>query len=425
MNTPNWMDVFNNSYDPMGLTSAAQNAQSNRQQIAQYAVAQAANYYSAGKNTQAIAAFKRATALDPNNTTANNYLGQIYMAQGDNANAIKSYQQLVRIQSNPATKDTSTNAPTLEAATISLANAYLQAKQYDQSEKQFLAAAKLNPKDPVPVYTLGQQYLSQGKNSQAMAMFQKTLKISPNDGNVYYAMGSAYNAEGKYSDAVTALKKSMLLKPNFPSSNYELGVAYNGLGDSQGVQQQLAILQGSNGDTSLASQLGAIIKPQMSNIDYTNTANTFLANAGPGTPLWAVDTASYTALAAKNSSVTVSAVIQFSSDMDISDITNVANWSISRGNTPGSGFYNYSMPVSGKEATVPATPVSVSYNAQTQEATVNFKLNQNSTGDATFDPSHLVFTFNGKDTAGQSMDQNANSIDGNATAGFGTINLFG
>ena len=409
----------------MGLTSAAQNAQSNRQQIAQYAVAQAANYYSAGKNTQAIAAFKRATALDPNNTTANNYLGQIYMAQGDNANAIKSYQQLVRIQSNPATKDTSTNAPTLEAATISLANAYLQAKQYDQSEKQFLAAMKLKPTDPVPVYTLGQQFLSQGKNSQAMAMFQKTQKISPNDGNVYYAMGSAYNAEGNYSAAVAALKKSMLLKPNFPSSNYELGVAYNGLGNSQGVQQQLAILQGSNGDTSLASQLSAVIKPRMSNMDYTNTANTFLENAGPGTPLWAVDTASLTALAAPNSSATVSAVIQFSSDMDISSITNVANWNISRGNTTGSGFYNYSMPVSGTEATVPATPVSVSYNAQTQEATVNFRLTQNSAGDATIDPSHLVFSFNGKDTAGQSMDKNANSVDGNATAGFGTVNLFG
>ena len=227
------------------------------------------------------------------------------------------------------------------------------------------------------------------------------------------------------------MQKSIQLKPNTPSSNYQLGIAYNGLGDSKGAQQQLTILQGSNGDSTMASELSAIIKPQITNIDSTNTANTFLVNAGPGTPLWAVDSSSYSALTAANSSATVSVVIQFSSDMDSNSITNVGNWSISRGNTTASGLYNDSMPVSGTEAAVTPTPVSVTYNTETYEATVSFQLNQNSAGNATIDPSHLVFTFNGKDAQGQSMDKKANSIDGSASAGgsanagFGSVSYYG
>ena len=434
MTTSNWMSGFittPSTSDPLGLIADAKNAQTNRQQIAQYAVAKAANYYSAGQNTQAIAAFKQAVAMDPNNTTAYNTLGQIYSAQGDYANAVKSYQKLVQIQSNPTTKDTSTNAPTLEAATISLGNAYVQNKQNDLAAKQYQAAMNLNPTDPIPVDSLGQLYLSEGNTSQAMAMFKKTQLLSPNDGNVYYAIGSTYNAEGNYSAAVTALQKSIQLNPNTPTQNYQLGIAYNGLGDSQGAQQQLAILQGSNGDSSLASQLTALIKPQMNSIDFSNSANTFLENAGPGTPLWAVDTSSLTALAAPNSSATVSVVIQFNEDMDYNSITNVGNWSISRGATSQSGFYNDTMPISADEAAVPATPTSVTYNTETQEATVKFRLNQNSAGNATIDPSHLVFTFNGQGAEGQSMNKNANSIDGSASeggsasAGFGTINYYG
>ncbi len=426
MSNLDWLSFGNSASDALGLTAAYQTAQDSRLQIAQYSIAQASTYLTAGKNDQAITAFKKAIAFDPNNTTAYNYLGQLYLSQGKNSDAIKAYQQLVRIQSNTATKDTSTNAPTLEAATIGLANSYLQDKQYVQSEQQFKAAIKISPKDPLPLYTLGQQYLTQGRLDDALTTLQQAQKLSPNDGNVYYALGSVYNAQGNYNDAVTALQTSIQLKPNFPSANYQLGVAYNSLGYSDGVQQQLAILNGSTGgDPTLASQLSAIVSPQIVGINTTSSANTFLENAGPGTPLWAVDTSSLTAPKLKdpNSSQTVSSVIQFSTDMDVNSITNTSNWSISRGNNAQSGYYNNTMPLSSKDAAVLPTPVSVTYNSLTKEATVNFQLTQNSNGNATIDPEHLVFTFRGQDSAGQTMDPNADSIDGNSTAAFGSIDF--
>lgn len=423
MSSSDWLSSAS-GYDPLGLTAAAQNAQTQRAQYASYAIAQASTALSDGNNELAITAFKRAVALDSNNTTAYNYLGKIYMQQGDTEKAISAYKQLVRIQSNYTTADSSSSAPTEKDARISLGNAYLQAKQYNLSEEQFKAAERLDKTDPVAFYTLGQQYLSQGRLNEALTQIKQAQTLSPNDGNVYYALGSIYNAQGNYMDAVTALRTSLELKSDFPSANYELGIAYNELGYTEGAQEQLSILQSS--DTTLAADLSYALNPQMLSIDSYSSLNTFNEGLGPSVPLWVLDPS----LMDANSSAVESVVIQFSTEMDIGSITNIANWSISRGDTAQSGYYNSCIPLSSKDAAIPPIPVSVTYDPTTYEAIVSFRLTQNSEGTATIDPKHVVFTFSGKSATGKYMDPNANSIDGQTstiegdTVGFSSIDYY-
>jgi hypothetical protein len=45
-------------------------------------------------------------------------------------------------------------------------------------------------------------------------------------------------------------------------------------------------------------------------------------------------------------------------------------------------------------------------------ATVLFKISQNSTATGTIDPSHINFTFSGKDVLGLSMDKSADMYSG-------------
>ena len=423
--------VFIPTSNAFNMTTINQTTQSDRTQLAQFAISQAAGLMANNQNTQAIASFKKALALDPQNTTAYNYLGQIYMSQGDNSDAISAYKQLVNILSTSASSYSSTvtatsittatqdlyssTPPTLQTAYVSLGNAYLQDKQYTQSQTAFQKAEKLNPQDPVAPYTLGQQYLTQGNLSGALAQFQKTQKISPNDGNVYYALGEVYNQMGDYQQAVTNLTKSLNLKPNFPSANYQLGLAYNGLGQTQQAQQQLSILDDS--DSTLASQLSFTLnKPQMVAEDSTATQNNaFDSVLGPGTPLWMLDPS---LLTAPNSSAKFSVTISFNNTMSASSIMNTANWTISPADGTQAGYYDDMMPQTSNDATLPKTPTSVSYNSLTNEATVTFQLSQNSDGTAVIDPSHLVFTFNGEDASGRTMDQTANSVDGAESAPF-------
>jgi hypothetical protein len=104
--------------------------------------------------------------------------------------------------------------------------------------------------------------------------------------------------------------------------------------------------------------------------------------------------------------------------MDLASVINPANWSITRAKGTQAGYYNNSVPVSSKEVSIPKLPLSVSYNDVTREATINFRVSQNASGDATIDPKHLVFSFKGKDASGRAMDTTADQIDGASGAAF-------
>ena len=397
--------------DPFMVTG--QDTSGQRKQIAQYAIMQAAAYMQKNQNDQAIGSFKKALALDPQNATAYNYLGQIYLSQGKNADSIKAYQQLVRLQSNTYLADNSDNAPTIAEAHVSLGNAFLQDKQYASSEKEFKIASKLDPSNPLPPYTLGLQYSNTDRLSEAETQFLKVKKISPKDGNVYYALGMVYNKQGRYEEAVASLEKSQTLKKNFPAANYELGVAYDALGRTEDAQNQLSILQ--NSDTTQAQNLQTIInKPGMSSMN-TKKSGGFSEILGPGVPLWMLDP---TLLTNPGSGKTFSITIGFNTNMDAASITNTQNWSILRANSPGGGYYNNTMPLSSKDVALPSNPLSVTYNSVTQEATLIFRLNQNASGDAVIDQKHIEFKFNGTDALGRTMDTSANEIDGYSVAPY-------
>jgi hypothetical protein len=104
----------------------------------------------------------------------------------------------------------------------------------------------------------------------------------------------------------------------------------------------------------------------------------------------------------------------FSKDMDPQSVQDISNWLISRATTgagPG-GAYNWGLAVKPTEVNISPLPISVVYNSDTLTATVSFNVTQNSQGNGTLDPSHILFQFAGQDTDGNSMDPSANQYDG-------------
>ena len=391
--------IFDQSTD--AIFSGAISAQSQRANLAQYAIQQAARYMQNDNNAAAIKEFKKALAFDSENYTAHKYIGQIYLSQGKNKEAIKEFKENVRLQ------------PLSVNSLVDLGNAYLQDKNYKEAEKSLKSAARMDPLNPVADYTLGHLYMNTDRLNEAEAQFKKAQKVSPRDGNVYYSLGMLYNKEGKFEDAVKNLEKSLAFKKDFPAANYELGVAYDGAGKADKAQAQLSIL--NTKDPTLAQDLKYVInKPQIVSMDTTKSGG-FSEIMGPGTPVWALDIQTLTE---KDSSKVFSVNIQFNNEMDIASVMNPGNWSITKANDYKAGFYNSMVPVSSKEAKVAPIPLSVTYNALEMSATVSFRIAQNADGNATIDPSHLVFKFNGKDASGRTMDKKADQIDGYALEAF-------
>jgi tetratricopeptide (TPR) repeat protein len=386
---------FETSNDP--FTSINQDLSAQKTQIAQYTIMRAATYLQNNKNEEALKEFKKALVFDPQNATAQLYVGKLNLAKGNNYEAIKSFKAIVKNQPN-----------TVEAYT-NLANAYLQDKQYALAEKEFKTAASLDPKNPVADYTLGLLYSNTDRLTEAENQFLKVQKISPKDGNVYYALGTVYNKQGKYEDAAANLEKALSLKKTLPDANYELGVAYNALGRTEDAQNQLSILKAA-GAPQVQELAFLLNKPQIAYMDQANhkSFNQLLPMATKLTTLNpAFDTVG-------NKEITVA--IQFTNKMDIASVMNPTNWQISKANSIEGG---YSFPdASGRDVVIPRIPVYVAYNQFTQQAKVSFIVKQNATGDATIDPKHLVFKFMGVDSVGRKMDPGSDEIDGAASSSF-------
>ena len=390
-------------YDSTGknvsaLGSLYSSVQDQRSQLAKYASSKAAGYLQDGRYDEAIKEFKKALAFDPQNTDIYTTVGKIYLSQNKTYDAIKTFKEVVRLQPNSST------------AHVNLGNAYLSDKQYNASETEFKAAARLDPLDPLANYTLGHQYITTDRLKEAEAQFKKVAAIAPRDGNVYYSLGVVYNKQNKSEAAASSLEQALRLKPNFPAANYELGIAYENLGKHDKAAAQLAIL--NTKDATLASDLKRELnKPKIVSM-ISNDGFTSLL--GPRTQLYAIDPA----LITPNTSRVFSMTFQFNNAMSVESVNNPLNWSITRANSTSGGFYNDTIPLTSREATIPPIPLSVSYDPSTLQATISFRVSQNSNGDALIDPKHLVFTFKGKDAAGRAMDSSADQIDGYSGTSF-------
>ena len=390
--------LFDQSSD--AIFAGALAAQSQKANLAQYAIQQAARYLQNDNQDAALKEFKKALAFDSENYTAHKYIGNIYLSQGKTKEAIKEFKENVRLQ------------PLSVNALVDLGNAHIQDKNYVEAEKNLKNAARMDPLNPVPDYTLGHVYMNTDRLNEAEAQFKKAQKVSPRDGNVYYSLGMLYNKQGRHEEAVKSLETALQFKPKFPAANYELGVAYNAVGEKDKAQEQLSLLRSS--DYNLYKDLQfAINKPKIVSMD-TSKSGGFVELLGAGTPLWALDPA----LMAPDSSKEFSITFTFSEKMDIASVINPTNWSITRANSAQAGYYNNTMPVGSNEVSIPKFPLSVTYNDLTQEATIKFRLNQNADGTATVDPSHLVFSFKGKDASGREMDSSGDEINGYALKAF-------
>jgi tetratricopeptide (TPR) repeat protein len=391
-------DPFSVSANPFDVLG--QDTSSQRSQLAQYALQRAAQQMQNNQMKEAITTFRQALAYDPTNTTALSYIGNINLQLGNVDEAVKAFKDLVKLD------------PTSSDSLVKLGNAYLQGERYSEAEATFKTAARLDPRNPLPEYTLGIQYAQTARLEEAEAQFSKVKRMAPGDGNVYYALGSLYNKQQRYDEAVQVLKTALSLKPQFYQANYELGVAYTYLGQDDEANRQLNILKSAK--SVYAEDLNfEITRPKMLYIEGSTGGITF----GPNTPVWMLDPARLTEPGATS---TFSVNIQFSTQMDPASIANLSNWTISRARSTQAGYYNNSVNgyVNSTEVQIAKRPLSVVYNPTTLQATVTFSITQNSTGDATIDPKHLVFQFSGKDAYGRSMDAGADEINAYRRTGF-------
>jgi len=267
---------------------------------------------------------------------------------------------------------------------------------------------KLNKNSAQNRYSLGQSYLDSGLFSEAREQLQEAAKMSSNSAYGYYGLAQASRATGDYQEAIIQLEKAIRIDRDFEQSYLELGYTYADMGNVQMAKEQLSILSAKESSLSTALQeyMSLVAKPEILNAVGQDGFHAFF---GVGTNLDIMDSF----FEEPDRSKLVSMNVVFSKEMDIASIQNPYNWGISRASIAQNGaFYNGGVTVPITEVNIMPIPEYITYNDETNTASVKFRLSQNAEGNATIDPSHIFFKFYGTDTYGKAIDTDADEYCG-------------
>lgn len=381
--------------------STMANTQANMDNLAGTILGQGIDLFQNGKYEQAIGRFRQAAALSPvsdRSFSAYNFMARAYVKLDKQDQAIKTYEEAIR--TFPTTSD--------DTFYVALADLYMQEERPGDALEMYEKAVSINSSNAESRYSLGQSYISSGELDKARRQFKAVVDLTPTSAAGYYGLGQVAHLEGDQQEAVSKLTKAISVNKQFELAYLELGYVYADMGEYLKAEEQSSILsaKGSDKSATLDAYITLARQPRMVG---ALSPNGFAARLGPGT---AVSSLSST-LASANKSKLFAMNFSFSKDMDELSVIKASNWTISRATLQNNGgIYNYGLKPSATEASIASVPAYVIFDKDTNTATVYFRLAQNATADATIDPRHIVFKFNGLDAYGKAMDASADEYAG-------------
>ena len=174
----------------------------------------AVNSYNAKEYDKAIASYKLASQIKPQDTTAVLYSAYASEAKQDYAGAKASYNQLLGMN--------------YKSVTVYSRLLQMAKQQNDQVEankvlQQALVAYPGNKNFMLEDLNVS---LASGKGEDAIAKITKTIAADPSNSNLYAVRGSMYDSQKKTDLAVADYRKAIELDPKNFDAQFNLGV-YN------------------------------------------------------------------------------------------------------------------------------------------------------------------------------------------------------
>ena len=158
-----------------------------------------------GQAPQAIDAWKNYLKLRPSDAQGYAVLGSLQQSQGDNATAMASYKKALSIQ------------PEQPVAANNLAYLMVEGGQNTDVALNYAQMARRElPNAPSTADTLAWVYYAKGTYSSARDLLEDAAKIAPDDPAIQYHLGMTYQKLSDQVNATTHLKKAIALSPDSP-----------------------------------------------------------------------------------------------------------------------------------------------------------------------------------------------------------------
>jgi len=162
-------------------------------------------------NSEAL--FRRALAVTQNNYLAYNNLGDALDRKGESDEAIKHYEEAIRLK------------PDFAEAHYNLGVAFEREDRPDEAIGQYQEAIRLKPDYAKAHNNLGFGLDRKGQHDEAIAQYQEATRLNPAFAEAYYNLGIALERKGQTAAAISQFQEAIRLAPDNAAAHVNLGIA--------------------------------------------------------------------------------------------------------------------------------------------------------------------------------------------------------
>jgi Tfp pilus assembly protein PilF len=175
--------------------------------------------FQAGKIDLAVHHLQTAIKIDRFQAAFHADLGEVFRAKGLTTDAIAAYRSALAL--NPE------DAMHLNR----LGTLYQQTGELDLAEGCFQEALSARPEFAEAIRHLGEVLASRGELEQALELLQKSAQLDSGAAETYLALGECLYDLGKPLEAIACFQKAVRLRENFAAAHVQLGLARLSQGD--------------------------------------------------------------------------------------------------------------------------------------------------------------------------------------------------
>jgi len=166
-----------------------------------------------GRVDEAIAYFRKALEIQPNDTLTQTHLAVALFQEGQPNEAFARFRKALALR------------PADPLIHYNFGVALLHYGQVNEAATQFQKALELQPDYAQDLSRLGNASLHRGQVDEAIALFQTLLKVQPDDTEAHYILGMIFLQQGKAKEATNQLEEVLKFQPANPQAHDNLGLA--------------------------------------------------------------------------------------------------------------------------------------------------------------------------------------------------------
>jgi len=174
---------------------------------------------------EAIAMMRSVIVEDTQIIDAHVTLGNWLRRKKDDAGAVAAFKQALALK------------PDNELALSNLANVYRATGRMDAALEGYRSVLKIDPRNPQTWYQLATLYLDLGRVGEAETTFKEALKHNPDMGAAKNSLAAIAFSRGEIADAERLVRQGLALEDDLRSSRFNLGRILEARGDLAGAER--------------------------------------------------------------------------------------------------------------------------------------------------------------------------------------------